>query len=822
MLKSARFFGLTIVFTLALTLVLLPARAQREISLPSPTESGTQEKPITKRMERKEQLRDEVSATHGIPRERLVTGDLVTQRHPLTGVETYQAKFVDEETGGIYSATLDAEGKAVDAAEVSKREGEKVLATYGKIDPRLFEKMAAVEQDRVSKDNGYELSTTGSKSLPVSIWLNVPDPPLMRQISAANPVIAQTALSTHLTGLEFDMQAKKQDALKVIRRMDANVRDSRYSPAIFANLTPAQIRVLAKRSDVAQLYSGAESYTLYNDDSSTTLRLQPVWVSGNFGNLGAGMVRPVVHEPDGIADFNPFLNNASHSVIFWCTPGEIGCPLGKNNVGSATDQQHATWVAGVIGSTHPLVRGIAPLSQVLLSANSQDFTDAKLVDAFEWARNNGGDPTNMSWGSTCGGGAQNFMSRYLDWATRFMFATFVVSSGNTRGCSTSSDPNADLYVGAPGVAWSVITVGSHTDNNNGFWSGDAMSAFSRFVNPTFAPGMEKPEVVAVGQDVRTADNQGGDHLSAVGVNGTSFSAPQVAAQVALLLSRKPGQNVWPETNKAAVMTSAFHDITAGTSRDGVGSVVISQSDDTYRLNRFRNDCGTNCFPLAASDFPRNYLVSLTAGQRVRAAIAWDSISTGGGGSDVLGADIDLQIIRPGGVVIASSVSVQNAWELVDFVAPVTGTYTFRASLFSSMAGWPGSFMGMAYSIQAVPNFCTGVSTGVGTIAVNTINGPTWFDTYAGWSFNQSGREYIRRLDLTTVKDINISDTNPSIDLHLIRIPSCTADPIVPTVVANGISSIFVDNAPAGTYYVVADGFNGTVGTTTLTISLTGP
>lgn len=816
--RTQKLIGLIVISLMAAAVVLLPARAQ-ETKTPGRISPPTQGPASGLNQERREQLLDKVSAMQGVSRENLATGDIVTQKNPFTGTEITQAKFIDKATGEIYGIAVDAEGDTVDPETATKNENQAKALKYGKIDPGLQKKMDAVEGS-ATDEVSVNAVTAGNGSLPVSIWLNVPDAPLVRQKSATDPYIAQSNLSDHLASLEYNMTSKRQGILKTLTRMSANVRYSKYGPAVFANLTPKQIRDIAKRTDVDTIYSGQENYKLFGDDASTTQRVYPVWASGNLGQLGAGMVRPVVHESDGVYDANPFLNNGTHAVIFWCTPGQPGCPLGKNNVGSTSDKQHATWVAGVISSTHPLFRGMAPNSQVILSANSQDFSDANIVDAFEWARNNGGDPTNMSWGTVCGGGNQNFVSRYMDWAVRNLFATIVISAGNRSNCSTLLNPNADIYVSSPGLAWSVITVGSQFDNNNGFWAGDVMSTFSRYVNPTFAPGMEKPEVVAVGQNVMTTDNQGGDHVTATGVSGTSFSAPMVAGQVALMLSRQPGQNQWPETNKAAVLASAFQDIEAGTSRDGVGSVVISQSDDTYRLGRFRNDCGLGCVPLQAANFPRNYPVALSAGQVVRAAIAWDSTSTIG--SDVLGADLDLQIISPTGAVVASSASFQNAWELAQFIAPVTGTYTFRVNRFSSITGWPGTYLGMAYSIRNLPDFCTGVAVGPGTFAVNTVNGPTWFDSYAGWIYNQSGREYIRRIDVTTIKDINITDTNPNIDLHLIRIPSCAANPIVPTVVANGTNSIFVNNAPVGSYYVVADGFNGTVGTTTLSISLTGP
>ena len=73
--------------------------------------------------------------------------------------------------------------------------------------------------------------------------------------------------------------------------------------------------------------------------------------------------------------------------------------------------------------------------------------------------------------------------------------------------------------------------------------------------------------------------------------------------------------------------------------DGFGAIVINNSDDTYHYQRFLNDS------LGASDFPRRYNgdIFLTAGQVARVALAWDAWSTGGSGTDVLGADLDLEI-----------------------------------------------------------------------------------------------------------------------------------------------------------------------------------
>ena len=716
-------------------------------------------------------------------------------KYPLTGVTLEVTKVLDPASGQAYSVAVDTQGKRRDVAQVEAEETKARFALYGKLNPRLHGKVSQMkEQDKI----------------PVSIWLDVADPPLRRpQAEAAMTAeAARAALSSHLDRVQNHMAPKRQGVLETLAQMGVSARVPKYGPAVFADLTPGQIRKISQHPEVATLY-GPEEYTLFSDDGSTTHRAYRVWQAGNLG-FGTSS-RPVVHEPDGVADYNPYLSNSKHPVIYW-------------NSENKNIDYHATMVAGVIASTHPLYRGMAPNAQLILSANSQDWAAANLVDAAEWAIGNGGCPVNMSWGTLCGGD-QTFESRYVDWATKNLWATFVISAGNMGVCGDAAE---DPKVSSPGLAWSVITVGSQEDDNNGFWTGDSMSTWSRWVNPDFSTGMEKPEVVAVGEAVMTTDELGGDNLTpAPGVNGTSFSAPMVAGQVTQILARRPGLNIWPEVNKATVLASAFHDIdTGGRSKDGVGAVMMNISDDTARLGRSISDSDAG-FPLGPEDFPRQKLdvLNLQAGQRVRVAIAWDSWSTGGAGPDVLGADLDLQIRNPSNAVIAGSYSVSNAWELVDFTAPVTGLYDVLVNRFSSVANWPGTFLGIAWSIYSKPNFTSGYAnvpaTG-GAFSVNTANGGTYFDAYPGVGWNESGRERVYRLQLTTTKDITVTDNNGSLDLFVLQFPSASADPLVPTVKAAGINSASVDNAPAGVYWIVVDGFGGYVGSTSMTVSVSGP
>lgn len=670
-----------------------------------------------------------------------------------------------------------------------------------KINPRLATQLA-------SKGAGQRV--------PVSIWLNTPDPPVQRSRSIAGLARSQAAIDTHLDKVQRHVAPKRKGVVGALARMGVKADVPVYAPAVFAKLNRGQVQKLARRSDVAALY-GQERSGPAADDAVTTER---GWVPWNLGNLGqsSSQIRPVVHEENGINDGNPFVNNQTHGVFYWCPAVATYCPQGRNVA------DHPTIVAGEIAATHPRFRGVAPSVSSILSANIGDTdSDTQNVQAFEWARANGGDPINMSWGTFCGG-VQTFFSRYVDWAIRNLFPTVVIAAGNhPTPCPNTTN---DEKVSSPGLAWSAITVGNQIDNDTGFWAGDTMNTGSDWRNPDFATGMEKPEVSAVGTNISSTDGQGGDWIGS-GWFGTSMAAPQVAGQVALMFARRPGQREWPETNKATVLASAFHDVEPGdTARDGVGSIAINQSDDTYRLGRYRNDCNASCQALQTTDYPRTYSISLTAGRVYRVAIAWNANSTGGAGSDTLGADIDLRVRRPNNTVVASSTSSQNAWEMVEFTAPVTGTYTAEATIFSSETGWPGSFLGWAYSERALAGPCTSNTTTLpatgGTRFVNTSNAPTFFDSYAGWAFNQAGRERLLKITLPATKDIAVSDGNANLDLHVMQIANCGANPVVPSMKGHGANSVLVNNAPAGTYYIAVDGRNGVVGSSNVTVGVSGP
>jgi Subtilase family len=705
-----------------------------------------------------------------VPAGRLYVADRFRIELALTDRTLEVAKAVDMATSRVVAVAVDHNGRTVDFDAARQMEAAALRARDGKLDRTLTERLAKARP---------------TEKIPVSVWIRIPD--------LSTRALPRASQDRRLDAVESAVAPSVEKVAKAIKDMGSPVTTPRAAPAVFAELNRGQINKLQRRSDVVAIY-GPQDYRTHGDDAATTLRTHKVWPF----NKGVG-TRIAVNEPGGVSDTNPFLNNATHPVVFYCSSASVRCVHGKN---LQFRGGHASRVAGQIASTHPQFRGIAPETALILSENA-GFADADVVDANEWGLGNGADVTNMSWGTTCGG-FQDFKSRYVDWAVKHLRQTFVISAGN-NDCGTNEK------VVAPGVAWSVITVGATHDSNDGFWANDTITTFSSHGNPDFAPGMEKPEVVAVGGIL----NQG-FLICSTGLTGadlpcdfgTSLAAPQVAGIVALLIARRPGQDMWPETNKAAILASAFHDITPGTSRDGVGEPVAYLADDTYSSGRFFNDQMEK-----GRTANLDHQVPLVAGQRVRVAISWDSISDKTGTDTLLGEDIDLHVLGPDGKLACVGISVDNAWESCEFTAPVTGTYTLRESPYSSPLA-ESTYIGMAYSIwYGFPNsFCSGAlfPSGGGTYTVDTSNGPTYFDKYPGWNFDQSGREFVWQYNNPGTRTLTFTDTNQDIDLHAMRISDCGADPISPTMLASGSNTLTLTNAPPGTYYFVADGRNGTV------------
>ena len=192
-----------------------------------------------------------------------------------------------------------------------------------------------------------------------------------------------------------------------------------------------------------------------------------------------------------------------------------------------------------------------------------------------------------------------------------------------------------------------------------------------------------------------------------------------------------------------MLVSAYHNITGSLtsrSKDGVGAVVMNNSDDTYRLAHFID-----------------YLALLLHGGAVQRPYRADGEQDHARG-DGLGfllrrqqqrcaqrQDFDMCVRKPDNANLICSNSLQNAWSYDPSprrARPVRrggDPHQRRLRLARHL-------LGIAWSTRVLPDFCTGVrvmmvSAGGMINNVSTANGTTFFDSYAGWSFLQSGRDY---------------------------------------------------------------------------------
>jgi hypothetical protein len=303
--------------------------------------------------------------------------------------------------------------------------------------------------------------------------------------------------------------------------------------------------------------------------------------------------------------------------------------------------------------------------------------------------------------------------RMLDYLVRLRDPTVAVVAGNR-----SNDPGWDnLNIHSPAKAYNVITVGAFDDHNNSAWADDSMppinDEWSCYVDPYIdgqdtAGDRQKPEVVAVGESVTTVNFNDpnlcpGQEFCPRG--GTSFSAPQVTALAALLMERYYYLRANPEAIKAIIMASAINDIDDEPGplgdKDGAGGIDVSSALSVFRdggwdYNVVQNitnpDDPTNlfkssgaCYEFGHADFEIGS-TDAVVGERVRAAIAWDSnpsVDFTMDGSDPLSTDFDLYIKAPSGanVIEAISTSSDNNYEIVEFSAPETGEYKMRVCYF---------------------------------------------------------------------------------------------------------------------------------------------
>jgi subtilisin family serine protease len=562
------------------------------------------------------------------------------------GYTTYAVKVLDQGAEEIYSYWYNENVQLISEEAAFQARASAYEAKYGYLSRDLYRRIHNSEID-------------SQTTIPVAIWAE--------QSVGADTIVTPGPYKIYLPLVVGGMESPIEQIRQFLSTRGYNAEYvSEEAPVVYASITADVISELQSEDYVAAIYEQGEGH-LTMDSAARTSAAPWTWERGITGEG----VKIAVLENDGVAFDNPYLNGSQYCIGWW------------KRIGS-----HATHVAGVAAADHSEYRGIAYGAEVL-SANALTLLEVNVVAASDWAINAGADIINASFGTTCRGTNITSYDKYFDWVVWNKRRTVTISAGNVRPrCSHNHN------VSSPGKAYNVITVGAKDDQNTAATESDTkddqFSDFSCYVDPeTASENRLKPEVVAVGERITTM-SPSSPWIGSDEVAGTSFSAPIVAGEAALMMQRATWLRDSPEAVKAGIMATARWtslkddedpNEQASIDKMGVGAIDTTAADNSLINGRIQE------LRLQENDFTNDhYDVSfeVTVPERIRVIIVWSShLSrvriTNWILHDRLESDFDLTVRAPDGQVFGSYADEAN-YEIVEFMAPQTGTYRARIHL----------------------------------------------------------------------------------------------------------------------------------------------
>ncbi len=629
----------------------------------------------------------------------------IQHRFDNLGIEVTEIRTLDNSTGLIDRVAFGSDGHPVDIDALRVEEQKLRIDKRAGISSELSKVLAR---------------SSDSEILQVVFWLKVDEEPDFR-------AIINEAVASGIHPEEARRMARNEGerffsplTAAFARMLDGRGCSVDYVgtcwPIVIASTQAGDITSLASRAEVDQAYYCFPTWVRENDNAQPTLRTPVVHGRGNNGSAGA--VKVMVQDSGGhVVQGNPYL-----PMVIWLNSGSV--------------DYHATGVAGnVCMRNHPTLHGGAPGLLSIYSAPGWGDVDAPA--AWDLGIQAGVSFGNCSWWNM-NKGSIVFLDRYFDYIIRNYGVLMFKSNGNQ---GNTSEP----YSTSPGNGYNMLCTGCYNDGDSHKWDDDDMASYSSWWNPV--EGHEKPEVASPGDGVDTTATS--SPWIYYGFGGTSSASPLTMGVATLIANRDPSIIVHPEAVKAVLMVSAWHNVEGDpvvSDKDGAGGVHAGAADAVVRDGQYVTGTFTT------GSFPGGYFDQkffAYAGDGTRVICLWQSDPDSGYSTDELKMDLDMSILDPSGtIVLASSASDKNPFELVYFEPPTTGKYTIRLTKQSFL----GTSEPYCIAVSTRRDAATAEVVATGTGQIGTTMDFTFSDPY------EYGENYVALLSLQTLpRLINLAD-----------------------------------------------------------------